>query len=291
MKSSIFKILRYSGLPALMRLLFQRKYVTILTFHELTPLVAEKFFLYLKKNYNIISLQSFFKVIENKNEYLLPKWSLVITFDDGSISNYSLLNIIVRHKIPVTIFLNSGIINSKRHYWFKYNRELFSNKALKQISNKARLELMGQHGFRQDQEYDYPQALSKDQIIEMSKFIDMQSHTVFHPCLPKCEKAEAEFEIINCKKNLESEYGFDINAIAFPNGDFTPREIEIVKLAGYKYSLTTKNGYNSTFADPFKLKRLDPGHTDNFDEFVVKSSGLQILWQIFKNINLKIRLM
>jgi peptidoglycan/xylan/chitin deacetylase (PgdA/CDA1 family) len=205
---------------------------------------------------------------------------LIITFDDGRISNYSLLPIIKELKIPVTIFLNSGIINTNRHFWFSYNEKLFSNEALKRIPTKDRLSIMSQHGFKKDKEYDYPQALSKAQIIEMSEFVDMQSHTLFHPCLPKCDYDEAKFEISNCKILLEKEYGSEINSLAFPNGDYTDREIEIAKQAGYKLCLTTDRGFNSIFSDPYKLKRLDKNDSDHLDEFIVKTSGVQ---SIFKN--------
>ncbi|MCE7053269.1 polysaccharide deacetylase family protein [Algoriphagus sp. AGSA1] len=278
----VYRILRYSGLPIIMRMLFQRNKVTILVFHEMTPEVGETNFTYLKKHYNIISLQTFYKAIENNDSNLLPKKSLIITFDDGRISNFELLPVIKKLKIPVTIFLNSGIINTNRHYWFRYNRELFSNESLKKISNKDRLALMHRHGFKQDQEYDYPQALSKAQIVEMSEYVDMQSHTSFHPCLPKCDYSEAKFEIENCKKTLEKEYGFTINTLAYPNGDYTEREIEIAKQAGYKYCLSIDKGYNSIFSDIYRLKRLDPNDTDNLDEFIVKTSGLHILPMLIK---------
>lgn len=282
MTALVYKILRYSGLPAIMRMLFQRKKITILVFHEMAPEVAEINFTYLKNHYNIISLQTFYKAIEKNDSNLLPKRSLIITFDDGRISNYGLLPIIKKLKIPVTIFLNSGIINTNRHYWFRYNRELLSNESLKNVSNKDRLELMNRHGFKQDQEYDYPQALSKAQIAEMSNYVDMQSHTFFHPCLPKCDYNEAEFEITNCKTTLENEYGCSINSLAYPNGDYTEREIEIAKKAGYKYCLSIDKGYNSILSDPYRLKRLDPNDTDNLDEFIVKTSGLHILPMLIK---------
>jgi peptidoglycan/xylan/chitin deacetylase (PgdA/CDA1 family) len=283
MRRLIFKIIRYTGLPIFMRFFVQRNKVTIILYHEISPVTAEIQFSYLKKYFNIISLETFYNAIENKNKGLLPINSLIITFDDGRISNFKLLPTIQKLNIPVTIFLNSGIINTNRHYWFRYNIVLFSNETLKKLSNKTRLELMGQGGFRQDQEYNYPHALSKDQIIEMSKSIDMQSHTLFHPCLPKCENNEAELEIINCKKLLEKEYSFAINTLAFPNGDYTSREIEIAKIAGYKYCVTLDKGFNSILSDPYRLKRLDPNDTDNLDEFIFKVSGLQAIPTFLKN--------
>ncbi|GAA0879719.1 polysaccharide deacetylase family protein [Algoriphagus jejuensis] len=282
MKDILFKILFYSGLPYLMRLVFQKNRVTILVYHEIMPSTAEKQFVYLKENYNLISLQTFLKAIESKDKSLIPKRALIITFDDGRISNYQLLPIIKKHNIPVTIFLNSGIINTNRHYWFRYNRELFSNSYLKRLSNKDRLVLMEKHGFIPEKEFDSPQALNKNQIIEMSSYIDMQSHTFFHPCLPKCDDEVAKFEIENCKRTLEKEYNFQINSLAFPNGDYTDREIEIAKQAGYKSCLTIDKGYNSIQSDPYRLKRLDPNDTDSVAEFVVKTSGLHILLKYFR---------
>nr|MBA3986983.1 polysaccharide deacetylase family protein [Flavobacteriales bacterium] len=101
---------------------------------------------------------------------------------------------------------------------------------------------------------------------------------VFHPCLPKCEDKEAEFEIKECKRILEKEYGLSINSLAFPNGDYTPREIVIAKKSGFKYCFTTDPGFNTIFTDPFRIKRLDSNDAENLDEFIVKTSGVQSLF-------------
>lgn len=278
MRKYIFKIIRYTGLPLLSRAIFQQNKVTILTFHEISPEVAHQSFTYLKKYYNIIPLQTFCSAIENKNEKFLPRYSLIITFDDGSISNYNLLPLLRDMQIPITIFLNSGIINTNRHYWFKFNQKSHNNETLKNISNKDRLILLAKQGFRQNEEYTYPQALNKNQIMEMSRYINMQSHTQFHPCLTKCDIDEAESEISNCKNMLEGEYGFKIYSLAFPNGDYSEREIELAKKIGFKLCLTVDKGYNTIYSDPYRLKRLDVNDTDNLDEFIVKTSGIQSIF-------------
>jgi len=103
----------------------------------------------------------------------------------------------------------------------------------------------------------------------------MQSHTDFHPCLPKCDNDEAEFEIANCKILLEQEYGFNINPLAFPNVDYTKREIEIAKKAGYKYCIALDKGFNLIHSKPDMFKGLDSNDTDNLGEFIIKTFGLQ----------------
>lgn len=244
----------------------------------MSPEVAEKNFLYLKKNYNIISLQDFFEAHQTKNQQLLPKNALVITFDDGKKSNFQLLPLIKKHKIPVTIFLNSGIIGTNRHYWFHFDQEKYPVEKLKKLSNKDRLKRLEDLGFKQDKEFDTPWAMSKKEILEISKWVDMQSHTVFHPILPNCTDQEALYEIANCKSILEKEYGFSINALAYPNGDYSIRDIEIAKNAGFKFGLTTEKGFNTIHTDPYRLRRLDPNDTSDLDELIVKSSGVLSLF-------------
>lgn len=279
MEKIFFKIIRLIGLPYFFRFFFQKNKVSILTYHDISAETAEKHFSYLIKKYNVISLQDFIEALYQNKMNKLPKMALVIVFDDGHAGNYSLLPIFKKYKIPVTIFLNSGIINTKRHYWFKFNQSKYSLEKLKKVSYKEKLHLLQEVGFEREKEYETRQSLSKNEILEMSEWVDMQCHTVFHPCLPNCDSDEAKFQISQCKSILEKEYGFKVNAFAFPNGDFTEREISICKNAGYLVALTTEVGFNCEKVHPYKIKRLDSNDTDNMDEFIVKSSGANLLFK------------
>jgi len=281
MKRFIFKILRLTGLPYVFRELIQKDKVSILLFHELNISAAEKTFSYLSKNYNIIDLNDF---IQNRNNQTkIPKKALIITFDDGHISNYQLISVFQKYKIPVTIFLCTEIINSNRHFWFRY-KDIYKLKIddLKIIPNKKRLALLNEIGFDQEMEFEYPQALQKEQILEMSESINMQSHTMFHPCLPKCTDSEAKYEIAMSKEKLEKDYSFRINAFAYPNGDYSDREIQLLKETGYSCGVTVDSGFNTLKTDLFRLKRLSVNDTSDLNELIVKSSGL---WAFFKSRN------
>jgi glutamine amidotransferase len=61
MNNTIFKLLRYSGLPWLFREVVQRHKVTILMFHDLDAEKAAPAFTYLKKHYHVIGLQDYLK--------------------------------------------------------------------------------------------------------------------------------------------------------------------------------------------------------------------------------------
>lgn len=282
MRKLLFKVIRYSGLPFLFREIIQKKRVTILLFHDINEKTAKQAFSYLSKQYNIISLEEFVRFCKKQNNGSLPAKGLIITFDDGFTGNYELLPLVKEHNIPITIFLCAGIINTKRHYWFSYKHPDISASKLKQVSNVERLKLLNRAGFHPQKEFSTPQALTKTQISEMEEVVNFQAHTTFHPCLPTCNDEEARAEIIGAKEILERDFNININAIAYPNGDYSDRDIELCKEAGYQCGLTVDYGFNTIHTDPFKLKRLSVNDTDNLDELIVKASGV---WAFLKTRN------
>lgn len=279
--SYIYKILRYSGLPYIFKNLIQKNKVTILLFHDIDTEIGEKQIEYLKRNYNIISLQDYIKAVEKRSK--LPKNSLIITFDDGHIKNYDLLKIFKQFNIPATIFLCAGLINTNKHFWGSKKVEGHTIDELKKFPNDLRLDILkSKIQFDLDHEYEQPQVLQKNQIEEMIPFIDFQSHTMYHPILTTCNNEESMNEILRSKEILENEYGLKINTISYPNGDYSDREIHYSKMAGYKYGITVDHGFNTIKSDPFRLKRISTNDTSDWNEFIVKTSGV---WSFLKTLN------
>lgn len=281
MKKLLFKILRYSGLPFLFREMIQQRKVTILLFHDINKETAVQTFSYLARKYNVIALADFIRACKDKR-HKLPKKALIITFDDGHKRNFELLPVVQKLNIPVTIFLCSGIINTNRHFWFTHKHPHFSSDDLKRVSNLKKLDILARTGFSVTKTYDEPQALTKAQIKEMSHVVDFQAHTMFHPCLPMCHDDEAAEEIFQSKQVLEADFGLNINAFAYPNGDYSDRDIRLLQEAGYECAITVDYGFNTTQTDLFRLKRLSVNDADNLDELIVKASGV---WGWFKTRN------
>lgn len=282
MKKLLFLIFRLSGLPWLFRELVQKNKVSILLFHDIRKEAAERTFSYLSKNYNIIDLKDFIEACEKQDSAKIPEKALIITFDDGHIKNYDLLPVIKRYKTPVTIFLCSALINTNKHFWFKFKKDAGAIAGLKRLSNKTRLKVLADDGFAQDKEFDQPQAMNKVQVEELKHYVNLQSHTMFHPCLPKCNTSEARDEIFNSKEMLATEYGLKINAISYPNGDYSDREIKLAREAGYKCGITVDFGFNTIHTDLFKLKRFSVNDTTDLNELIVKASGI---WSFLKTRN------
>lgn len=279
MKKTFFKLLRYSGIPFLFREILQKNKVTILMFHDISEETAEMSFSYLNQKYNIIDLNYYLEKCQNKNK--IPKKSLIITFDDGHIGNYKMLPILEKYSIPITIFLCSGIINTNRNFWFKFPKLDQPSDEFKKISNIERLSELHKIGFEETMEYPVTQALTKNHINEMFKVVNFQSHTIFHPCLPQCNEKEAYHELYQSKKNLEKEFSFEINSIAYPNGDYSEKIVELTKKAGYKCGITVDYGFNTIDSDLFRLRRVSTNDTSDLNEFIVRVSGL---WGFLKSI-------
>ncbi|MFH0894550.1 MAG: polysaccharide deacetylase family protein [Bacteroidota bacterium] len=281
MRNILFKFLRYSGLPILFREVFQKNRVTILLFHDISKETADNTFPFLRKKYNLIDLNDFLNAVEYKELISLPKKALIITFDDGHIGNYKLLPLIKKSKVPVSIFLCAAIINTNRSFWFTYKPSEDKKGELKKIINSERLAILNEFGYNQEEEHETPQALNKSQIMEMKEQINFQSHTLFHPILTQCSLEDARKEIFDSKMVLETEYDLNITALSYPNGDYSKREIDIVKEAGYSCGITVDYGFNSIKTDLYKLRRISVKDTFTMDELIVKSSGVWGFLKLF----------
>jgi len=217
----VFILLRLTLIPFFIRELIQRKQVTIILYHDVKPDTADVHFRILKSKYSIISLRDYVEAKKKRKVDRLPPKSLIITFDDGYKSNYELKPILEKYNIFSTIFLCSAIVGTNRHFWFEHGVANNTCEYVKNISDEKRLQILRKFGFEERKEFNHRQALSKNEIEEMKDIVDFQSHTMFHPLLPKCSAERALKEISQSKKDVEHKYGVRIYALSYPNGDYS----------------------------------------------------------------------
>lgn len=260
------------------REIVQRRRITFILFHDIKPDLFEKHVNYLLKHYSIIPLQQYLKARKTPHLKLPPK-SLVITLDDGLRGNYGLLPIIKRYDLPITIFLCSSIVCTNRRYWTGFNVSDCPIEVLKTKTASERDRILLESGFDQMKEFADRESLGFDEIKEMSEYVDFQSHTRFHAILPYSEDDQAEDEIISSKLELEASFSFSVNAISYPNGDYSERDLMLAKKAGYELGLTVDFGFNTPRTDAFRLKRLCISDDADGEEFIVKTAGA---WQFLK---------
>ncbi len=277
LRSLVFLFLRCSGLPWLFRELLQRYVVTIVVYHDLPAATAAAHFRALQARYHIITLHDYLRARTANQLDRLPSKALIVTLDDGHRSNYDLLPVLKACGVPVTIFLCSGVVGTRRHYWWLEVPGIAQAEGLKSLPDEDRLRALAEQGYYDEREYDSRHALSDTEIEEMKRTIDLEAHTITHPILPECGEKKAWDEIAGCKAALEERYGLRVSALAYPNGDYSPREVAMLKAAGYTCGLTIEPGYNEATTDLYHLRRIPLPDDATISEVLVKTAGVWAL--------------
>jgi peptidoglycan/xylan/chitin deacetylase (PgdA/CDA1 family) len=184
------------------------------------------------------------------------------------------------------MFICSDIVGTRRPFWFLHVADEVVDD-LARVGDGERVERLRGMGVREDADADRRDALSRDEILQLAgELVDFQSHTATHPFLPRCSDEKARDEIFRAKSDLEREYGFEIYALSYPNGDYLERDVQFARDAGYTCACTTKSGFNTDRTDPFRIKRIPIDDEDGVDALVVKASGL---WGVIRPRTRRVR--
>jgi len=226
-----YEVLRWTGLSSLWRATTTRDGTTILAYHEIGPDTLDRHLSVLRRHYRFIGLRQFLDAGAAKNGSLPPR-SLIVTLDDGRMSDRELLPVFRKHGVKPTIFLTSGIIGTHRSLWTTIPMDRSQVEHFKRIPDNDRMAALGALGHTDTTEYPDRCALSRSDIEAMRQDVDFQAHTVFHPILSQCSDERSRMEIAGCKRQLEEEFGLEIYAFAYPNGhaaDFLDRDVCFVR--------------------------------------------------------------
>jgi len=254
--------LRLSGAPWLLHRAHRRGFATILFYHDPKPAVMDAHLRHLRRHYHLTTLDEIVRAVERRDLGALPDHALAITLDDGHRGNYELRPVFRRHGVVPTIYLCSQIVGTGRRYWFQIPG--VDSEPYKRLPNAERVErLRSDAGFEPTREHPLAerQALSDREIDEMAPWVDFQVHTRFHPVLPRCTDEEAWEEIAGSKRELEKRLGRECRHFAYPNGDFSARDAELARRAGFASARTTELGWTTGDTDSFRLPSF--GITDD----------------------------
>jgi len=278
-------IILFSGIPVLIRFFIAKKKVTIVLYHNPTVQTFEKHLIYLKKKYNLIELKDLTDSIYNNTWANIPKFPLLITFDDGHKSNFKLIKLFKKYKVKPTIYLCTKIVSTLKFFWFKIiddeNKEF-----LKTISQNKREKILKEkfNFTKDDKGHTFQrQSLSRNEIKKMIKYVNFESHSRYHAILPKCSNKESLEEIRKSKYDLKKLLNKEFNHFSFPNGDYSNREIKYLRKLGYLTSRTCDIGWNYLNTNPFLLKTCLITDSASITMLKAQISGVTGFLRYFKN--------
>jgi len=262
--------------------LLNGNYIICLCFHTPSKNLFESCVNWLSKNgFQFISMKDLEKI--SKGELDFPKGAVIITADDGWQTNYeSIVPVAVKNKTPVTIFLNPGIVENGDAYWWSYvsaaNRQKIINQSAeyyKGLENEERVQKINEIAAQVKLKRE---ALTIEQVKELSNtdLISMQSHTISHPILPKCSDEKSANEITGAKKIIEGWTAKPVTHFAYPNGDYTQREMTTLANNGYTMAFTTNQRYITPgdLKQPYTLPRLLILEDASFEENICRMMGV-----------------
>jgi len=219
-----------------------------------TTEVFERQVQFVAKNFDVISFKDLVQF--ELGTLPIPKWPLIITFDDGYRDNYTnAFPVMRRHALPATIFLAAEYIGKDRLFWWDLVAYCVKHSAatsvvlpdvstvpvslataedkrlvignilqwIKRVPDKAKNKLVDElpdllHVTLPDLSKE-PLQLTWDEVREMAAGgIEFGSHTMTHPILSNVGTDALEHEIAGSKRLIEQELGKEIVAFAYPVG-------------------------------------------------------------------------
>jgi len=272
---------------------------------------------YLSENYNVISASDVTAWVTESRP--LPARAALITFDDGYFDNYSNAYPILRKRnLPAIIFLASDYMESAYPFYWDFIAQCFFNtqkeyldipsigsyswkdKVIRDTVVRQIVEILKTKPEKDKEKIiaSFPDLLnvsvsddvfkgmflSWSQVREMSaNGIEMGAHTASHPILTRIHLDDAKTEIIKSKKRIEEEIKMPIHGFAYPNGqrtDYNDDIIKAVKGAGIQTAYTLLPGptrFSSVKKQPYQIRRIFLSYKDTLPRFAAKLSGLSRL--------------
>lgn len=237
--------------------------IRVLVYHTINEVQNfEKQILYLKDNYNFISLEQLYDHVYHR--IALPVNPLLITFDDGDYSVYENgLKILRKYKVPAVCFIITSIIGTKIPFWWKEIDYYLGDKEgyrktreVKKYSNKERISYLKKVRSSSEKTPFQQLQLATKELKEMkTNGIEICNHSHTHPMFDQCTNSEIQTELKESIRFLK-DGNFFYSVFAYPNGNSTQKTEKFLKEFNIKLSFLFDHKINNEISNPFRISRL-----------------------------------
>ncbi|MBQ2746282.1 MAG: polysaccharide deacetylase family protein [Clostridia bacterium] len=101
-----------------------------------------------------------------------------------------------------------------------------------------------------------------DALRECFKGHEIANHSLTHPNLPKLSDEECRKEILEAKKILEENFGYEVRGFVAPGGDWNEHVLDIMRECGVVYNRISTSNFEFTLPEDFL--KWDPTHTGHY---------------------------
>ena len=227
---------------------FSGDVITAIYFHNPSRKLFERCVSWLiHKGYTPIGVEQLAEILEKKSPF--PRGAVWLSMDDGYREWLpDLLPIIRKYKVPVTLFIPSGIVEGDGTFpWLRKPTR---------------------------------GSLTLDELKEMSRCpqVEIGGHTVGHTVTTKCTQDELKVEIGGSKHLLEAWTGKRVCSFAYPEGRYDGRERETLLDFEYSIAATTQATFIEKEVDSLLVPRFCVPDGVSFAEATCNMIGI---WQTF----------
>jgi peptidoglycan/xylan/chitin deacetylase (PgdA/CDA1 family) len=191
----------------------------------------------------------------------LPPRPVLLTFDDGYRTVLTVARgILSKYEIPAVAFVATDAVERGELLWFDAVDRTHGEKTVDAMKHLPFPEwLVRAQASTTTARCDDPNApLSVDEVRLLAEtgLFEIGAHTMSHAMLTNADQQVQTAEIRGSKEKLESWTGRQVEAFAYPNGDFTDETVKLVRDAGYSCAFTAKEGFSPRTRMSFAMPRF-----------------------------------
>jgi len=197
----------------------------------------------IRHGYTFISSDELIEILHHKRPF--PRGAVWLSLDDGYREwLVDLLPVIRQYKVPITLFLPSGIVAGEGLFpWLhdsSYSRENTEVMRPDPNTKPAR------------------ECITVEELKRIAAYEEIRigGHSVSHALTVNCKDEKLQVEIGKCKQSLELWTGETVSCFSYPEGRYDGRERQPLHEFGYAFAVTTEPAFISRDTDPLLVPRF-----------------------------------